>query len=328
MRLVQQRVDKIAGMNIPVLIQGQAGTGKEVLASWIHKRSPWSSGPYVRVNCAAIPGTLLESELFGYDKGAFTGANTDKPGRVELAHEGTLFLDEIAEIDLGLQAKLLHFLQDGRFCRIGGREERHIGARVICATNRILEREIDSGNFRPDLFYRINVVQIQMPPLRDRREDIPVLAEYFLNICNTRFERKAPSLSPEMNKYLQNLDWPGNIRELENRVARYVLLGSEEAFESGLTEKSRLPGLNRQIGGESLPLKRITKEAIRNMERSVILRVLRENHWNRRKTAQVLNISYRALIYKIRETGLAQKGSKKDPSSMGKEEPGIQSDRD
>src|SRR5208283_1694394 len=160
---IRQKAQKIATTNIPVLIQGPAGTGKEVLARWVHQRSPWSAGPYVRVNCAAIPGTLLESELFGYEKGAFTGADKLKPGRVEQAHQGTLFLDEIGEIDLSLQAKLLEFMQDGRFSRIGDPEERRISARIICATNRELQSEIQKGGFRQDLFYRINVVQLQMP---------------------------------------------------------------------------------------------------------------------------------------------------------------------
>src|SRR5712692_10970755 len=162
---LQQRAAKVCGTSVPVLLHGDGGTGKEVLARWIHKHSPYSNGQFVKVNCAAIPGTLLESELFGYEKGAFTGAHASKPGRVELAHQGTLFLDEIADLDLGLQSKLLHFLQDGRFSRIGDETERVAEVRLLCATNKDLEKEIDSGRFRADLYYRINVVRLRLPRL-------------------------------------------------------------------------------------------------------------------------------------------------------------------
>src|SRR5712692_11852051 len=176
---LQQRAAKVCGTSVPVLLHGDGGTGKEVLARWIHKQSPACNGEFVKVNCAAIPGTLLESELFGYEKGAFTGAYISKPGRVELAHNGTLLLNEIADIDLGLQSKLLQFLQDGRFSRIGDQAERGVETRLICATNKDLEHEIEAGRFRADLYYRINVVRLRLPRLRERREDIPLLAEYF-----------------------------------------------------------------------------------------------------------------------------------------------------
>ena len=311
MQVVQQKVEKVAATNIPVLIQGESGTGKEILARLIHARSPWSSGPLVKVNCAAIPGTLLESELFGYQKGAFTGAYASKPGRVEMAHRGTLFLDEIAELDMGLQAKLLQVLQDGQFCRIGDQEDKRMEARVICATNRHLEQAIEAGSFRPDLFYRINVINIYMPRLRERREDILLLAEYFLGHFNARFQRSAPPLPREILQLFQNREWPGNIRELENRVARYVILGSEEALGSEPFEKRSAPVPIEVAEDGSIPLKRIAKEAIREMERNVILKVLQANHWNRRKAAQVLKISYRALIYKMREAGLSQKNTRR-----------------
>ena len=178
MQAVRQRVERAAGLNVPILVLGESGTGKEVLARFIHERSPWSQGPFVKVNCPAIPATLIESELFGFQKGAFTGAHAAKPGRMELALGGTLFLDEIAEIDSSLQAKLLHVLQDGHFTRIGDHEERRMDARVICATNRLLHQEIARGGFRADLFYRINVITITLPSLRNRREDIPYLVDY------------------------------------------------------------------------------------------------------------------------------------------------------
>ncbi len=315
MRAVRQKVEKVAGTNVPILIRGESGTGKEVLARLIHRRSACGSGPFVKVNCAAIPGTLLESELFGYQKGAFTGAYSSKPGRVEMAHRGTLFLDEIAELDPGLQAKLLQLLQDGQFCRIGDQEDKRVEARVICATNRQLEKEIAEGTFRQDLFYRINVISVEMPPLRERREDVPVLVNHFLEYFNQRFQRHAPPLSREAVQLFQNRDWPGNIRELENSVARYVILGSEEAFCGELRDRRPLPVNYEMAEDGSIPLKRIAKEAIREMERTLILRVLQANHWNRRKTAETLKISYRALLYKIRQAGLPPKRSRRMPDS-------------
>src|SRR6266436_5454625 len=201
MQDVRRLATRICATDVPVLLNGNGGTGKEVLARWIHTHSPWSNGQFVKVNCAAIPGTLLESELFGYEKGAFTGAHALKPGRVEVAHQGTLFLDEIADFDLGLQSKLLQFLQDGRFSRIGGETERAVETRLICATHKDLEREIDLGRFRSDLYYRINVVCLKLPRLREREEDIPVLAEYFLSQFQKKFEKTAESLRKGTMRY-------------------------------------------------------------------------------------------------------------------------------
>src|ERR1700678_589479 len=187
MQALQERLMKLAGANVPVLIQGESGTGKDIIARMIHANSPWKTGPWVKVNCPAIPGTLLESELFGYEKGAFTGAFGMKPGRVEMAHRGTLFLDEIAELDGMLQAKLLQLLQVGQFSRIGAQEDKKVEVRVVCATNRVLEDEIANGSFRADLFYRINVVNLHMPPLRERSSDLPNLIAYFLVNYNRKF---------------------------------------------------------------------------------------------------------------------------------------------
>jgi two-component system response regulator AtoC len=260
------------------------------------------------VNCAAIPGTLLESELFGYEKGAFTGANNVKPGRVELAHRGTLFLDEIADLDLNLQSKLLHFLQDGSFSRIGDHGERKVDARLICATNKNLEEETRAGRFREDLFYRIHVFRLKMPALRERREDIPLLAEYFRKQFERQFEMKAESFPSELLEYLKNLAWAGNIRELSNGIARYVLLGPEAAIHQEIpTRRSRRVVLGAGSGEVQVTLKRLSKDAIREMEKNVILETLRANQWNRRKTAQALKISYRALIYKIQDAGLVSR---------------------
>jgi len=304
MLAVRERLARLASANVPVLIQGESGTGKDIIARLIHQRSPWKTGPYVKVNCPAIPGTLLESELFGYEKGAFTGAYGMKPGRVEMAHRGTLFLDEISELDLGLQSKLLQLLQDGQFCRIGAQEDKKVEVRVVCATNRVLEDEIENGTFRQDLFYRINVVNLRLPALRERRADIQDLANYFLDYYNRKFNARARSLSPELIGILQKYHWPGNIRELENLIKRYVILGNEEVITSELTSHEQ-EYFNPDIPIDGpISLKKITRQAVRELERKVILKVLQANHWNRKLAARALSISYRALLYKIRDAGL------------------------
>ena len=311
MQSVRHKVERAASLNVPILILGESGTGKEVLANFVHKSSPWRNGPFVKVNCPAIPGTLIESELFGFQRGAFTGANANKPGRMELAQGGTLFMDEIAELDSSLQAKLLHVLQDGHFTRIGDHEERRMDARIICATNRNLSREIESGGFRADLFYRINVISITLPSLRERREDIPYLVEYLRRQFNRRFQREAVPLSKETLHLLQQREWPGNVRELENCMARYVVLGSEDTFYSERAEKQPVHFTYDAAEDGNIPLKRIAQQVTRRMERDVILKVLQANHWNRRRTAEVLKISYRALLYKVRQAGLPAKRPRK-----------------
>lgn len=321
MQMVRRTVEKVAVTDVPVLIQGESGTGKEVLARLIHRLSPWSQGAFVKVSCAAIPGQLLESELFGYEKGAFTGAYTAKPGRIEMAKSGTLFLDEIAELDVGLQSKLLQVLQDGQFVRIGDHEERKVDARVICATNRNLEKEIGSGTFRRDLFYRINVISIHLPPLRDRREDIPDLAAYFATLFSERYERQVLPLSAEMKQVLQQRDWAGNIRELENAMARYVLLGEEEILVRS-NERHRSTSMEFKLAPDgSLPLKNISKGVKEEMERQVILKALEANKWNRRRTAEMLKISYRALLYKSRGAGLSSRHESQNASATSADLP-------
>jgi two-component system, NtrC family, response regulator AtoC len=311
MQPIRHLVGKIVGADLPVLILGENGTGKGLLAQYLHSRSPFASGRFVKVNCAAIPGPLLESELFGHEKGAYTDAHTSKAGYVEMAERGTLFLDEIADLDLSLQAKILQLLQDGIFSRIGDTKERRANIRVICASNRKLEREITAGRFRQDLFYRINVITIHLPPLRERGEDIVPLAQYFLEQVNARFERNAPPFPQEVLETFAHKEWRGNIRELENLVARYAIMGALDVTkpETNLKQVS-MPGVRRSAEG-AVSLKHIAKQAIREMESNVILKVLRENKWNRRKAAEALNISYRALIYKIQEAGLSQRNSRK-----------------
>jgi len=304
MRAVRERLAKLAGANVPVLIQGESGTGKDIIARMIHAASPWKNGPWVKVNCPAIPGTLLESELFGYEKGAFTGAYGVKPGRVEMAHRGTLFLDEISELDLGLQSKLLQLLQDGQFCRIGAQEDKKVEVRVVCATNRKLEQEIENGAFRSDLFYRINVVNLYLPPLRERAVDIPDLVAYFLEHYNRKYNCRAKPLSNEMMTVLGKYHWPGNVRELENLVKRYVILGNEEVISSDLAPRSP-DFFNTEIPLDGpISLKKLTRQAVRELERKIILKVLQNHHWNRKQAARTLSISYRALLYKIRDAGL------------------------
>jgi two-component system response regulator AtoC len=305
MRLIRQKVDKVSGTKLPILLQGESGTGKELIARMIHRKSQRAEGPFLKVNCPAIPGTLLESELFGYEKGSFTGAFGSKPGRAELADGGTLFLDEISEIDMGLQAKLLQLLQDNQFWRIGAREETRVDVRIICATNRQLETEIQNGRFRPDLFYRINVLKIQLPPLRERTEDLGELVEFFLKLFAQKHKVNPPALSATLVRLLQKHRWPGNIRELSNLIERYAILGSEESLTNEL--------LGAETGSEGevdiptsgpLPLKVVTRQTVQQLERKIILRTLIAHRWNRKRVAKDLKISYRALLYKIRQAGL------------------------
>jgi two-component system response regulator AtoC len=313
MRALSERLGKIAGANVPVLIQGESGTGKDIIARMIHASSPWRTGPWVKVNCPAIPGTLLESELFGYEKGAFTGAYGTKPGRVEMAHRGTLFLDEISELDMALQSKLLQLLQDGQFCRIGAQEDKKVEVRVVCATNRKLEEEIASGTFRADLFYRINVVNLHMPALRERATDIPQLVAYFLEYYNRKFNSRAPAPSAELMNAMKKYHWPGNVRELENLMKRYVILGTEESISGDL--RPHAPDyFSADISVEGpISLKKITRQAVHELERKIILKVLQHHHWNRKSAAKALNISYRALLYKIRDAGLPSNRAPRRP---------------
>lgn len=325
MLAVRERLDKVASANVPVLIQGESGTGKDIIARMIHGQSPWRTGPFVKVNCPAIPGTLLESELFGYEKGAFTGAYGTKPGRVEMAHRGTLFLDEISELDLGLQSKLLQLLQDGQFCRIGAQEDKKVEVRVVCATNRKLEEEIETGSFRQDLFYRINVVNLHFPALRERRADIEDLANFFLEYYNRKYNCRARALSAELISVLLKYHWPGNIRELENLIKRYVILGNEDVISSDLvTREQEYFNPEIPIDGQ-VSLKKITRQAVRELERKVILKVLQAHHWNRKQAARALSISYRALLYKIRDAGLpSNRGAHRRPDDSVSDQPAAE----
>jgi two-component system response regulator AtoC len=311
MAIVRRRASKTSQTSVPVLLSGDAGTGKETIARWIHVHSRNAAGAFIKVNCAAIPNNLLESELFGYEKGAFTGATRTKPGRVELAHNGTLFLDEITDLATSLQSKLLQFLQDGRFSRIGAEAETIVETRLICASNKNLETEIGDGRFRADLFYRISVIEIHLPRLQQRAEDIPVLAEHFREFYEKQFAKRSEPVRSDLLQYFKTLDWHGNIRELANTMARHVLIGPERA--SG--HAGGLAGVRKRTSSPvegGVPLKLVANEAIREMERRAILEALQEHKWNRRRAAEALKISYRALIYKIRDAGLSSRGPASD----------------
>jgi len=248
---------------------------------------------------------LFESELFGYEKGAFTGAVGKKAGRVVLADRGTLFLDEIGELEAGLQAKLLQFLQDGKFCPIGGQEEKTSEVRLICATNRKLEEEIANGGFRQDLFYRINVVNLHLPALRERKVDLPILVNYFIETFNMEFNCRAKALSEGLMSALQAYHWPGNLRQLENVMKRYVILGTEQAIYSEIEQKKptsqRFTTIPDIPPGGSISLKKVTREMVRDFELQVITKMLEAHSWNGVHTARALNNSYRAFLYKVKD---------------------------
>ena len=309
MRDVRQKLERVAGANLSVLISGESGTGKDIIARLLHLYSPWANGPFVKVNCPAIPGTLLESELFGYEKGAFTGAYNPKPGRVELAHRGTLFLDEIAELDAVLQAKLLQLLQDGQFSRIGAQEDKKVEVRVVCATNRELHEEIEHGNFRPDLFYRIATMTIHLPPLRERAADLPVISDYLLQYYNEKLNGRVMMVRPALMAKMQRYSWPGNIRQLENLIKRYVVMGTEDVILSELLQPNERDMVSSLMLDGPVSLKKLTRQTVRKLEARIILNALHANNWNRKKAARSLDISYRALLYKLKEVGIPQRRS-------------------
>jgi two-component system response regulator AtoC len=301
MREVQSRIHCVLDNDLPVLIQGESGAGKELIARFLHSHSSRRSAPFVKFNCAALPASLLESELMGYEKGAFTGAYEMKPGLFELAESGTLFLDGISDMESGVQRKLLQVLQDGRYYRIGGFEELQSHARVISATNVNMEAAVGAGTFRKDLFYRIDVISLYLLPLRERKEDIPQISEYLLQKVAAKFGKSAPRLTPAALDLLTQWAWPGNMRELENWLARVVILGSEEVpsqelvFQMALV--SKVPCARPRTGS----LKEVSREAASAEARIMIRRALQANNGNIRKAAEELNMSYRWLLYKLRE---------------------------
>jgi len=317
MQDIRNKIERVAAADISVLISGESGTGKDIIARLLHAYSPWAKGPFVKVNCPAIPGTLLESELFGYEKGAFTGAYGTKPGRVEMAHRGTLFLDEISELDASLQAKLLQLLQDGQFSRIGAQEDKRVEVRVVCATNRHLHTEIEHGRFRQDLFYRIAAMTIQLPPLRERAIDLPVICEYLLQYYNDKLNGRAPMLRAALLAKMQRYAWPGNVRQLENLIKRYVVMGSEDVILSELLQPVENDSLDDFVFNGPISLKKLTRQTVRKIEAKIILSALHANNWNRKKAARSLDISYRALLYKLKDVGIPTRRSLSAPKNNG-----------
>jgi two-component system response regulator AtoC len=304
---------QVADTDAPVLILGQSGVGKEVVARYIHGQSRRRSQAFVKVNCAALPEDLLESELFGHERGAFSGALTQKPGLFEQADGGTILLDEIGEMSFHLQAKLLHVLQDGEYTRLGGRQTVKVDARVMASTNVQLDEAVAAGRFREDLFFRLNVIRLEIPPLKDRREDIPLLCAHFVQHYSARYNRPVKPLPRELQQAFLRHDWPGNVRELENSVRRYVILGD---LETSLGELRRpASAVNAAVASrsdarpesrgpdkeEGLSLRRVSARAAEEAERRLLGRVLAETRWNRREAAGQLKISYKALLNKLKK---------------------------
>jgi transcriptional regulator with GAF, ATPase, and Fis domain len=307
MRAIGTVIENVADTDATVLIRGESGVGKDLVARAIHAASSRRGGPFVKVNCAAIPQGLLESEFFGHEKGAFTGAYRRKPGQFEYANRGTIYLDELGDLPLALQAKLLHVLQDFRFSRVGGHQLVEVDTRVVAATNRDLEAAMARGEFREDLYYRLNVVEIKVPPLRERREEIPALASRFLARFNSQYGRQK-QLMPETLARLMEHPWLGNVRELENVIRRLVVLGDgEQAIEALVTR-----GRNGHNGHFPAPqpavveggLKEIGRRGAREAERKALLEVLDRVSWNRAEAARILRVSYKTLLTKISECGL------------------------
>ena len=301
MRVVRSTLQKGASANVPVLLNGESGTGKDVLARFIHENSPWRSRPFVKVSCPMLRGDTQEHEIFGNDH---PHAPQAIPARVHLACGGTLFFDEIADLNASCQTRLLEFLQDG----IEQNRESDGETRVICAVGRNLEEEVAHGKFRQDLFYRLNVIQVRVPPLRERKADVPLLVDYFYRLFSERYRSGAEPLSERMVEQLCGHSWPGNIRELENVIKRYVILATEDAISTEMGPKTA-DGNGRsaskfkapEIGPDQpVALKEITRAAVRDVERELIFKTLQANSWNRRRAARALNISYRALMYKMK----------------------------
>lgn len=313
---IKELVDQIADSELTVLIRGESGTGKEIVARALHSKSERAKKPFVKVNCAAIPRDLLEAELFGYEKGAFTGAHKTKQGRFEVANKGTIFLDEIGDMALELQSKLLQVLEQQEFVRIGGLTNIHVDVRIVCATNKDLEDGIIRKEFRDDLFYRLNEITLRLPPLRTRRGDIPLLVNHFVNLYNEMYQKTLPDLSLEATEKLINYSWPGNIRQLENLIKQVVVRNDESIIEELLSgsesQLARLAGRDSDAGETSLTgpfnpetdgysLKKRVEVVVSAEEKRLIKGALNKTNWNRRRAAELLEISYRSLLYKIKE---------------------------
>ncbi|MDF1544174.1 MAG: sigma-54 dependent transcriptional regulator [bacterium] len=316
MTKVKEIIEQVADSELTVLIRGESGTGKEIVARSLHQQSSRKSKQFVKVNCAAIPRDLLEAELFGYEKGAFTGAHKTKQGRFEIADKGTMFLDEIGDMPLELQSKLLQVLEQQEFVRVGGIQNIKVDVRIICATNRNLEEAISEKVFRDDLFYRLNEITLLLPSLREREGDIPLLLNHFVEKYNEQYEREFSSFSPEVIDQLNRFSWPGNVRQLENMIKQVVVRGDETIIAdlirsasggspqrtAGSGEISRVAGsTDTGLVSDTYSLKERIGQIVAREEKALIGEVLQKTNWNRRRAAELLEISYRSLLYKIKD---------------------------
>jgi two-component system response regulator AtoC len=307
MQRIWRIIQQAAGIDVTVLISGETGTGKDLVARAIHHLSFRRRAPYVPVNCAAVPRDLLESELFGHERGAFTGAHQLQTGKFESADRGTIFLDEIADLHPALQAKLLHVLQDGSFSRVGGKAPMKVDVRVLAATNRDLALAVSTERFRDDLYYRLNVIHITVPPLRERREEIPLLAAYFVERYSKLFHRVGFELTQGAVDRLMRHPFPGNVRELENVIKRMIVLGDADLTKTSLPSQSSSghgSSVATILSPASVHLKDVARKAALRAEREEILKMLAQTRWNRVRAAKLLNISYRSLLYKMKASGL------------------------
>jgi len=310
-REIRSTIRQISWSDAPVLIQGETGAGKEVMAREIHAHSRRGNKPFLKLNCAALPSELVESELFGYERGAFTGAFQRKPGMFEAADEGTLLLDEIGDMDFKLQAKLLQVLQDHTMQRLGGKETIKVDVRVLAATHRDLEQAIADKLFREDLYYRLNVVTIHLPPLRERQEDIIPLAGLLLR-KHSPPDSPVPAITPELRNAMLAHDWPGNVRELENAMRRLVIFRNPGMVARDISDRTRrkvvniaaAPRTGRAESNSPAPILEQVSKAKKQAEADAILAALNATHWNRKQAAAVLNIDYKALLYKIKKLGI------------------------
>ncbi len=295
---IREIARQVADADVPVLLLGESGVGKEVVARFIHAQSARRDKQFIKLNCAAVPHDLLESELFGYERGAFTGALSEKPGKFELAGKGCILLDEIGDMSLQLQAKLLHVLQDGEYCRLGGKRSSRVEARILASTNKRIDEAIAKGEFREDLFFRLNVIRIEIPPLRERREDIPLLCNYFLQKYRDRYKSSLQQLPAELLDACLRYNWPGNVRQLENTVKRYLILPDLEAALAEL----KAPGSPAEVPSKDpRTLHKVSAQAAEQAERELVLRTLEETNWNRKQAAVRLGICYKALLNRIKK---------------------------
>lgn len=317
MRTLRSQLQLIARVDVPVLVLGESGVGKEIIARLIHKLSKRAHAPLLKVNCAALPSELLESELFGYERGAFTGAIQSKPGKFELCHKGTILLDEIGEMQRSLQAKLLHVLQDGQFSRLGGRSNIVADFRVLAATNVDIQTAISNGNFREDLYYRLNAFTVQVPPLRERREEIPSLIRHFMKRYSERLGCSPMDYSHELIGICLRYRWPGNLRELENFVKRHLILRDEQLAISEL--RKALPAIYFSVNEPTPPedLKLVVRDVKAQAELKAIQQALRATNWNRRVAAKRLNISYKTLLYKMKQYGTVLRSTVEPANAAG-----------